>query len=411
MPKRINAFRHALLIACALLCICFLFGCDFNYASIFCNHAESDWIIDSRPTLESEGKQHTECTKCGEVIQTQAIPELEYSLSEAKQMLNKSIVKVYCYDYDGETLLSQGTGFFIDKLGKFITNAHVVENAYYIKIKTSSGATYDVNVMYAYNDRDSDHAICKALGCPSTPVEFDENVFVGDTVYAFGYPNDALTLSSTQGVVTSTNVVDKNKTYIENTAKIDHGSSGGVLVNTDGKVVGITTGILKNGKYAALSYSEVKTDAEKTYYSISAKEPVEWFHDTQTVTLNAYNFDTYFNVSISPTPLYGGDVRYDVTISLKPLYQYKKIKIKYTSLWFSVEIDTNYEYYSASLYSGGWSTSNSTCYTHIVMYDRYDMMGESSTATASFYYSNYTKLYYSYDYDISSAIGTFVIYD
>ena len=48
------------------------------------------------------------------------------------------MVKVYCYDYDGETLLSQGSGFFINKTGTFITNAHVVEDAYYIKIKTRS---------------------------------------------------------------------------------------------------------------------------------------------------------------------------------------------------------------------------------------------------------------------------------
>ena len=388
-----------------MLCISFLFGCN----SVFCDHTESNWIIDTEATLESEGSKHTECTKCGEIIQTQTIPELEYSLSEVKQLLSKSMVKVYCYDYDGETLLSQGSGFFINKTGTFITNAHVVKDAYYIKIKTYLGATYDVNIMYVYNYIGSDHAICKAQNCISIPVEFEEEISVGDIVYAFGYPNDAFLLSSTEGTVTATNVVDGTKTYIENTAKIDHGSSGGILANSKGKVIGITTGILENNKYAALSYSEIKSDVTKNHFG--TKEPLEWFHTKKEVSLNTFNFDTYFNISVTPTPLYGGSIRYDVSISLKPIYQYKKVDIKYTNLYFSIKIDTDYEYYSTLTYGGGWKATSSLCYAYIYMYNQSDLYWKSSTANSSFFYSNYSKLYYDYDYDISAAIGTIVIYD
>lgn len=389
-----------------LLTICFLVGCSY----IFCDHIESDWIIDTKATLENKGEKHTECTKCGIIIQTQKIPELEYSLSEVKQIISKSMVKVYCYDYDKKTLLSQGSGFFINKTGTFITNAHVVEDTYYIKIKTYLGTSYDVNVMYVYNYIGSDYAICKAQNCfSSTPVEFEEETSVGDTVYAFGYPNDAFILSSTQGVVTATNVVDKGVTYIENTAKIDHGSSGGILANSKGKVVGITTGILENNKYAALTYSEIKEDVTKNHYGI--KEPLEWFHTKKEISLNSFNFDTYFDISITPTSLYGGNVRYNVSISLKPQYRYKKVDIKYTNLYFSVRIDTNYKYYSTLTYGGGWKNSSSLCYAYVYMYDKNDMHWQSSTATSSFFYTNYSNLYYDYDYDISAAIGTIVIYD
>lgn len=389
-----------------LLTICFWVGCSY----IFCDHIESDWIIDTKATLENKGEKHTECTKCGIIIQTQKIPELEYSLSEVKQIISKSMVKVYCYDYDKKTLLSQGSGFFINKTGTFITNAHVVEDTYYIKIKTYLGTSYDVNVMYVYNYIGSDYAICKAQNCfSSTPVEFEEETSVGDTVYAFGYPNDAFILSSTQGVVTATNVVDKGVTYIENTAKIDHGSSGGILANSKGKVVGITTGILENNKYAALTYSEIKEDVTKNHYGI--KEPLEWFHTKKEISLNSFNFDTYFDISITPTSLYGGNVRYNVSISLKPQYRYKKVDIKYTNLYFSVRIDTNYKYYSTLTYGGGWKNSSSLCYAYVYMYDKNDMHWQSSTATSSFFYTNYSNLYYDYDYDISAVIGTIVIYD
>ena len=347
------------------------------------------------------------CTSC--LFGCKSALESEYSLSEVKQLLSNSMVKVYCYDYDGKTLLSQGSGFFIDKSGKFITNAHVVEDAYYIKVKTHSGSTYAVNVMYTYNFIGSDHAICKAKNCLSTPVEFEEEVSVGDVVYAFGYPNNALLLSSTEGTVTATNIIDGTKTYIENTAKIDHGSSGGILANTKGKVVGITTGILENNKYAALSYSEIKSDVTKSH--IGTKEPLEWFHTKKEVSLNDFNFDTYFTISVVPTPLYGGSIRYDVSISLKPMYQYKKVDIKYTQLSFSVKIDTDYEYYSVIGKIGSWKQTSSICYAYIDMYNQSDLYWKSSTASSSFFYSNYSQLYYDYDYDISYAIGTIVIYD
>lgn len=388
-----------------MLCISFLFGCD----SILCKHIEGDWIVDTAATLESEGSKHTECTKCGKTIQKQIIPELEYSLSEVKQLLSKSMVKVYCYDYDSETLLSQGSGFFIDTTGTFITNAHVVEDAYYIKVKTHLGITYDVNVMYVYNYIGSDHAICKAKNCFSTPVEFEEEVSVGDAVYAFGYPNDAFLLSSTEGTVTATNVVDGTKTYIENTAKIEHGSSGGILANSKGKVVGITTGILENKKYAALSYCEIKSDVTKKHFG--TKEPLEWFHTKKEISLNTFNFDTYFKYSVTPTPLYGGNIRYDVCILLKPIYQYKKVDIKDQNLYFSIKINTDYEYYSTLTYGGGWKTTSSLCYAHIYMYNQSDLYWQSSTTTSSFLCSNYSKIYYDYDYDIFAAIGTIVIYD
>ena len=251
--------------------------------------------------------------------------------------------------------------------------------------------------MYVYNYIGSDHAICKAQNCISIPVEFEEEISVGDIVYAFGYPNDAFLLSSTEGTVTATNVVDGTKTYIENTAKIDHGSSGGILANSKGKVIGITTGILENNKYAALSYSEIKSDVTKNHFG--TKEPLEWFHTKKEVSLNTFNFDTYFNISVTPTPLYGGSIRYDVSISLKPIYQYKKVDIKYTNLYFSIKIDTDYEYYSPLTYGGGWKATSSLCYAYIYMYNQSDLYWKSSTANSSFFYSNYSKLYYDYDYD------------
>ena len=54
--------------------------CNDSYTDSYIpklNHTESDWIIDSNASYETEGKKHIECTKCGEVLKEQLIPKLE----------------------------------------------------------------------------------------------------------------------------------------------------------------------------------------------------------------------------------------------------------------------------------------------------------------------------------------------
>ena len=127
-------------------------------------------------------------------------PEPQLTEEEINAKLKASVIKVICYDYDGITETSQGSGFFIDDDGTFITNAHVVKDCFYIKIKTHLGITHDVDVMYKYNGTVSDYAICKAKTCfSSQPVEFATTASAGDTVYALGYPNDSFVMKTTSG--------------------------------------------------------------------------------------------------------------------------------------------------------------------------------------------------------------------
>lgn len=192
-----------------------------------CAHTGTKWVIDIEATLDSEGSKHLECKSCGKNIKTEVIPEIFLTQAEVTAKLRSAVVKVICYDYDGKTEISQGSGFFIDNSGTFITNAHVVEDCFFIKVQTSLGVAYDVDVMYKYNGTVSDYAICKAKNCfSSNSVEFTTKAEVGDTVYALGYPNDAFVMSTTSGKITSTDAVDGTKHYYANTAWIDHGSSG-----------------------------------------------------------------------------------------------------------------------------------------------------------------------------------------
>ena len=379
-----------------------------------CNHIEGDWIVDVKPTGSSVGSKHIECQNCGEILRTEQVPKIECTLLQVKESIKQSIVKVYCYDYDGKTLMSQGSGFFIDNSGTFITNAHVVKDTYYIKIKTSFGVTYDVNIMYVYNYNGSDHAICKAQNCySSAPVTFAEKASVGDIVYAFGYPNDAFSLSATQGIITSTSVVDKGQTFIENTAEIDHGSSGGVLTNTNGEVIGITTGILDNNLFAALSYSEFKADASKKQFG--TKEPLEWFHTVKEISITAYNIDKYFDVIVQGRKTSETSVKYDILLKIKNKYAYEKFVIDSSSISISINLKTCYEWKEVVSYGTANRSQTTSDYISIVFFSESEMIyGKSASSSSSIFISSFKDYYnmdVSYDVVYSSAFGKIIIYN
>ena len=298
-----------------------------------CTHVESDsintidhspqWVVTKEATRYAEGERVYVCTQCSVVFITEAIPQITYSETEIKQSLQQSVFKIYNYDYDKTTLISQGTGFFIDNMGYFVTNAHVMEGTYYSEIKTYLGGTYEVDKICYYNYNGTDLAICHAQNVFSSPVEFADSASAGDTVFALGYPNDSFTLQMTTGQITSECISVDGKTYYENTANIDHGSSGGILVNTDGKVIGITTASLGNGNFAAIRYKDVKFTVDGIH--ISGETPLEYFHDVEKVRISMLNADKYFDIYVSARPSYDGrNVDYTIAVQLKEKYRNKK---------------------------------------------------------------------------------------
>ena len=108
--KKNNTIKLLTILLCIILSLSIFTGCGANS----CEHTEGTWIVDVEATLDSAGSRHTECTECGETIRTETIPELTLTQAEVRNKLAKSLVKVCAYDYDGTTLLSQGSGFFIN---------------------------------------------------------------------------------------------------------------------------------------------------------------------------------------------------------------------------------------------------------------------------------------------------------
>lgn len=152
-----------------------------------------------------------------------------------------------------------GTGFVVRSDGVIVTNCHVVEGATKITVFTSDKKpkTYDARVIGG--DCLHDLAVLKigATGLPTVGLGDSNALQLGQSVVALGY---ALALDGgptvTSGIVSSLNrtiqaqdpgcTTCKNgaRTYtdiIQTDAAINHGNSGGPLVNMQGQVVGINT--------------------------------------------------------------------------------------------------------------------------------------------------------------------------
>ncbi|MFG6462242.1 S1C family serine protease [Roseateles sp. DXS20W] len=146
-----------------------------------------------------------------------------------------------------ETASGSGSGFFIDKTGHLLTNAHVVRGAKYARIKLQNGDKAVAEVVRV--NEQTDVALLKtaltdgdALALRNGPA-----LEVGSDVYAIGSPLGVLNNSMTRGVLSADRVL-QGRRVLQSDAAVTFGSSGGPLLDGDGRVVAITRGGVEAGK-------------------------------------------------------------------------------------------------------------------------------------------------------------------
>ena len=149
-----------------------------------------------------------------------------------------------------ESQQALGSGFVIDEQGHIVTNEHVVDGATSIKVRLWDGKTY--NATLVGSDASTDLAVIK-IDAPSSVLEpltlADSNsVQVGDTVVAIGSPF-GLENTVTSGIVSALHrqMTSPNNFSIDDSiqtdAAINHGNSGGPLLNSLGQVIGVNAQI------------------------------------------------------------------------------------------------------------------------------------------------------------------------
>jgi S1-C subfamily serine protease len=145
---------------------------------------------------------------------------------------------------------AQGSGFIYDSAGHVITNDHVVDGASSVRVQFPNGASYSASVVGT--DPSTDLAVIK-VNAPSDvlkPLTLGDSTAlqVGDPVVAIGSPfglENTVTLGIVSALHRSMDAPNgyKINNSIQTDAAINHGNSGGPLLNLRGLVVGVNAQI------------------------------------------------------------------------------------------------------------------------------------------------------------------------
>lgn len=185
--------------------------------------------------------------------------DVETAVTQAVQTVSPAVVTVVGTVQGQSNFFGQasdatvsGSGFFISEEGYVLTNNHVVEGTQAVKVVLADGT--EQNAQIVGTDRYSDIAILKTDGnVPAVAKLGDSDLLQpGESVIAIGSPLGDFKNTVTVGVVSATGrAIDSGQGYqieglIQTDAAINHGNSGGPLVNLAGEVVGINTLVVRN---------------------------------------------------------------------------------------------------------------------------------------------------------------------
>ena len=183
-----------------------------------------------------------------------AVPAVATTGLTVNQIYERSgpgVVQITSTTGNGQAL---GSGFVIDKSGHIVTNYHVIEGASAIEVRFSNDDTLKATLVGS--DPSTDIALLRveASSRALTPLALGDSdrASVGDSVVAIGNPfglERTVTsgiVSALQRAVTAPNgfAIDH---VIQTDAPINHGNSGGPLLNTRGEVIGVNSQIETGG--------------------------------------------------------------------------------------------------------------------------------------------------------------------
>jgi serine protease Do len=198
------------------------------------------------------------------------LSDLSRSLQDLSQKVSASVVQIFVTGYAapeeddphaaGQPTFerSSGSGVIVDADGYIVTNAHVVENATRIEVELPFAALggdpgrsilrrrgRTVGGQIVAIDRETDIAVVKieAKGLPVLPFGDSDTLRPGQLVLSFGSPlglDASVTLGIVSAIARQLRPEDP-MIYIQTDAPINPGNSGGALVDTEGRLVGIST--------------------------------------------------------------------------------------------------------------------------------------------------------------------------
>ena len=192
-------------------------------------------------------------------------PQVSYS--DDSEMIGEFLNSVVVIGVEKKSGSGGGSGIIISENGYIVTNYHVVQNAtnIYVTLYGDDGAFKAELVGHSEVDDIAVLKIDKNGLRPATFVQNCSDCRLGERVYAIGAPEGSdYGWTVSQGIISSVNrelkiynsstrELEKKTRVIQTDTAVNHGNSGGPLINARGEVVGIVTAklesyIQKNGE-------------------------------------------------------------------------------------------------------------------------------------------------------------------
>lgn len=148
-----------------------------------------------------------------------------------------------------------GSGFLVSSDGHLLTNEHVVKEARFVRVRLANGREVLGDVVRSNSEQDVALIRLRERNLPAAHLAAGVQPAVGTEVFAIGTPrSEALDITVTKGIVSAYRD-DRTQKLIQSDVQIHPGNSGGPLVTTDGKVVGIAvSAILLRGASQNLNF-------------------------------------------------------------------------------------------------------------------------------------------------------------
>lgn len=240
----------------------------------------------------------------------------------------------------GKQPISTGSGFVFNDKGWFITNDHVMEDGYFAEAifdikdieKGENFTKLDINLA-SYKHEDKDIFIGKIDNYSKIgnkyyqEFEFETVYKPGDLTYSVGYPNSSIRLEINEGYIRTdlSSLYDKvysGINYIGSTSFIAPGSSGGILLNDNLKILGMTTIGISNengsfdlgGSIEAFNYINLISSPNDS----SLKDYAIFLHPEEKI------FIGYFKEAMSHEGKSNGTVRKEFSTYVRYTYTWER---------------------------------------------------------------------------------------
>ena len=141
---------------------------------------------------------------------------------------------------NSQVRVSTGTGFFVSFDGFAVTNAHVVEGCNTVQV--NSALSKPVIASIVARDTANDLALIKTDAKPNASASLRTGVRIGESISAFGFPLTGFLATGgnfTSGNVSAVAGLRDDTKYLQITAPVQPGNSGGPVLDQDGNVVGV----------------------------------------------------------------------------------------------------------------------------------------------------------------------------